>query len=488
VRAARRRLLPPTGDHRGGYRDETVPADSSPPRYQPSGPLPGLPLPGLLHGPRAAVDGLEADVSAFIAHRLRHEPPLGRSGSPQLMGSALHGAITETGIGAGPAWELFVDRVVPNAIAIDSSRFLAFIPMSPSAASVWMDAAMAAASFSAESWLEAAGAVAAEVQILDLLADAAGMPAGAGGCFLSGGSVGNLSALAVGRAGAGGRRGVAVADTAHASVRNSIDLLGLEAVVIPTGAEARLTGDALRAAIGARSDVGIIVASAGSTNAGIIDDLAGIAEVAEELGAWLHVDGAYGAAALLLPEMRAAFAGIGRADSFIVDPHKWLFAPAGSCALLYRRPQLAAAVHTQRGPYIDVLHDDDGETLNPCDLGYQLTRRASGLPLWFALAVHGLEAHRQAIRAGISLAAEAADRLAAVPGVKVVLPPQLGVVLFRRAGWGKADWQVWARQLLDAGSAFVAPTTFRGEPVGRLVFMHPLTPRSLIDELAASVA
>jgi aromatic-L-amino-acid decarboxylase len=442
---------------------------------------------GLLHGPDAAIDGLAAAVGAFIADRLRHEPPLGRRGSPELMGSALQGAITEAGIGAAAAWELFADRVVPNTIAIDSTRFLAFIPMSPSAASVWMDAAMAAASFSAESWLEAAGAVAAEVQVLELLADAAGMPAGAGGCFMSGGSVGNLSALAVGRAGAGGRRGVAVADTAHASVRNAIALLGLEAVVIATGAKARLTGAAVRAAIGARTDVGIVVASAGSTNAGIIDDLAGTADVADELGAWLHVDGAYGAAAMLLPEMRAAFAGIERADSLIVDPHKWLFAPAGSCALLYRRPQLAAAVHTQRGPYIDVLHAE-GETFNPCDLGYQLTRRPSGLPLWFALAVHGLEAHRQAIRAGISLAAEAADRLGALPGVEVVMRPQLGVVLFRRVGWGKARWQVWATQLLDAGTAFVAPTTFRGEPVGRLVFMHPLTSRSLIDELAASLA
>ena len=149
----------------------------------------------------------------------------------------------------------------------------------------------------------------------------------------------------------------------------------------------RLTGDALRMAIGHRRDVGIVVAAAGSTNAGVVDDLAGIADVAAETGAWLHVDGAYGLAAMAVPEMRPLFVGVERADSLIVDPHKWLFAPEGSGAVLYRRPELAAAVHTQHGPYLDVLHGADGGW-NPSDYGFQLTRRATGLPLWFVLAVH----------------------------------------------------------------------------------------------------
>ncbi|CAB4853553.1 unannotated protein [freshwater metagenome] len=235
-----------------------------------------------------------------------------------------------------------------------------------------------------------------------------------------------------------------------------------------------------------RTDVAAIVASAGSTNAGVIDDLAGCADVADGLGAWLHVDGAYGLAAMLLPELRDRFAGIERADSFIVDPHKWLFAPVGSCALIYRRPELASAVHTQHGPYIDSIRTGD-DVFNPSDLGYQLTRRASGLPIWFALALHGVEAHRAAIRAGLRLAEAMADALDVCPETELVMRPELSVVLFRRHGWAAEDWRVWAANLLQRGTAFVAPTTHRGEPVGRLVFMHPLTPASLVDDLIASL-
>ncbi|MCU1361198.1 MAG: aspartate aminotransferase family protein, partial [Ilumatobacteraceae bacterium] len=321
---------------------------------------------------------------------------------------------------------------------------------------------------------------------IELLCRAAGMPDGSAGCFMSGGSIGNLSALAVARQQAGGRTMVAVADTAHASVDNALHLLGLEPLVVPTGPDCRLTGDALRSAIGARDDVGIVVAAGGSTNAGVIDDLDGCADVARQLRAWFHVDGAYGLAAMLLPEMASRFAGIGRADSFIVDPHKWLFAPAGSCALVYRDPQLARAVHTQHGPYIDVLRTDD-DAYNPCDLGYQLTRRASGLPIWFALALHGVEAHRVAIRSGLSMATAMADALDACPITQLIMRPELGVVLFRRDGWGADQWGLWARRLLDDGIAFVAPSTYRGEPVGRLVFMHPRTPASIIDEIMVSL-
>jgi glutamate/tyrosine decarboxylase-like PLP-dependent enzyme len=229
-----------------------------------------------------------------------------------------------------------------------------------------------------------------------------------------------------------------------------------------------------------------VVAAAGSTNAGLIDDLDGLADVAEELGAWFHVDGAYGGAALFLPEFAARLRGIGRSDSFIVDPHKWLFAPYGSCALIYRNPGLARAVHTQQGPYIDVLRVG-GDEWNPSDLGFQLTRRASGLPLWFALVVHGTEAFSAAVRAGIDLARQAADVLRRAPGVSLVMEPELSVVLFRRDGWGSTEWSSWARRLLNDGIAFVAPTTWRGEAVGRLVFMHPLTSHERIGKIASSL-
>ena len=440
---------------------------------------------GRLHGVDSDIGDLAVRATTWIDARLAHSP-VGKVGVKHELDAALAGSLTDGGLGLDAAWRLFDEVVVPNTIGLDSERFLAFIPVSPSAASVWMDILVSTANFSAESWLEGAGAVAAENQVLDLLIATAGLPDGAAGCFVSGGSIGNLSALAVAREQAGGRRSVAVADTAHASVRNALHLLGMEPLVVPTGEAYRLTGDALRVAIGDRADVGVIVASGGSTNAGVVDDLAGCADVAAEQGAWLHVDGAYGVAAILLPETRPLFTGIERADSFIVDPHKWLFAPAGSCALVYRRPELARAVHTQRGPYIDVLHTDD-DAYNPCDLGFQLTRRASGMPVWFAMMLHGLDAHRAAIRVGIAMATAMATAIDACPVADLVMQPELGVVLFRRQGWGAPEWAAWAERLLAEQVAFVAPTTYRGEAVGRVVFMHPRTPMSIIDELIASL-
>lgn len=443
-----------------------------------------------LHGADALPAGFSERVSAHIDARIAHAP-LGRTVPPSVMEPLLAGAITTEGLGVDAAWQLYLDHVEPNTVGLDSERFLAFIPVSPSAAGVWMDAMVGAATFSAESWLEASGVVAAENQVLRWLADLMGLPPAAGGCFMSGGSIGNLSALAVARESVGSDRVVAVGDTAHASVGNALRLLGLgDVIVVATDDAGRLTAEALDAALDAdparAARLGIVIAAGGSTNAGIVDDLSGLADVCARHGAWLHVDAAYGGAALVLPEMRSVFDGIERADSVIVDPHKWLFAPEGSCALLYREPALAAAVHTQHGPYIDSLHAGD-DLWNPSDYGFQLTRRATGLPLWFQLAVHGTAALADAVRVGVRLAAVAAERLAATPHVSLVAQPELGVVLFRREGWGRAEWSDWARRVLADGVAFVAPSTWKGEPVGRLVFMHPRTPEAVIDEIIATL-
>jgi len=427
-------------------------------------------------------------VSEFVAARLATGAPLGATASPAELSSALGATITDRGLGPDEAFRRFTDVIVPATVGLDSPRFLAFIPAAPTAASTLFDAVVSACSFSGESWLEAAGAVHAENEVLRFLADQAGLPEAAGGCFVSGGSAGNLSALAVARETAGVRPGegwVAVADTAHSSVGNALALLGLQALVVPTTDDGVLTGAALAAAL---ADHGgplcAVVASAGSTNAGVIDDLAGLAEVCAARGTWLHVDGAYGLAGLLSPSIRHRFGGIDAADSFIVDPHKWLFGPLDCCALLYRDPEGSRRVHTQHAPYLDALHLDGA--WNPADLAFHLTRRTRGLPVWFSLAVNGVAAYRRAVEAGLELARVTADRLRAIgPPVELVMEPALSVVLFRRHGWVEADWYAWSRRLLDDGVAFVTPTRWKGETVGRLVFLHPGTELAVVDEVLA---
>ena len=162
--------------------------------------------------------------------------------------------------------------------------------------------------------------------------------------------------------------------------------------------------------------------------------------------------------------------GLERADSFILDPHKWLFTPFDCCALLYRDPQLARATHTQDASYLDVIHTSDGEW-NPSDYAYQLTRRARGLPLWFSLAVYGLEAYRQAIEVAPSLAKETAELIKAAPQLELIREPDLGVVLFRRLGWKPEDYDAWAQRLHQDEVAFIPPTKWEGETVGRFAFL-----------------
>ena len=146
-----------------------------------------------------------------------------------------------------------------------------------------------------------------------------------------------------------------------------------------------------------RERVAAVVATAGTTNVGVVDDLAGIGAVAAEHGAWFHVDAAYGGAALAVPSARPLFDGIEQADSFVVDPHKWLFAPFDCAALVYRDPAIARATHTQHAEYLDVV--TDRPDWNPSDYAYHLSRRARGLPFWFSLATHGTAAYAEAIEA-----------------------------------------------------------------------------------------
>ena len=282
----------------------------------------------------------------------------------------------------------------------------------------------------------------------------------------------------------------AVSDQAHSSIAKALHVIDMEALVVPT-TDHRLTGDALRAALDADPDpasVVAVVATSGTTNAGIIDDLTGIGDVAAERSMWFHVDGAYGGAGLFAPSVRDRYAGMEAADSFVVDPHKWLFAPFDCAALIYREPHLAKAVFTQDAAYLDVIHTGQPEEWNPSDYAYHLTRRARGLALWFSLAVHGTDAYRDAVETALQLARDTAALIAAAPHLELLREPELSVVLFRRPGWSDEDYNRWSAQLLDDQTAFVTPTKWEGETVARLAFLHPETTMDLVAEVIASMA
>jgi aromatic-L-amino-acid/L-tryptophan decarboxylase len=446
-------------------------------------------------------------VLDYCRDRLALDPvPLDYGGYATDFTGLLDGLIGSGGNDPQKVLDLFTHSLATAVVSIDSPRFLSFIPAAPTKAALLFDMVVSCSSLNGTSWLLAAGVVAAENQALGVLRALTGLPEEAGGTFVSGGSAANLSALLVARDMADVPPGVkplmAVSGEAHSSVTKAIHILGCDILTVPTP-DHRLTGEALATALDAApGPVVAVVATGGTTNAGIVDDLAGVAEAAHQRGIWFHVDAAYGGGALFSPSARPRFAGIEQADSVAIDPHKWLFAPYDCAALLYRHPTLAKAVHTQDAAYLSAFRTaprppgqppaggpgGGGEPWNPTDFAFQLSRRPRGMPLWFSLAVHGTDAYREAVDAALATARQAADLIGATPHTELVREPELSIVLFRRRGWSRAQYDAWSARLLADQVALVVPTVWEGEPVARLALLHPETTLDVVQQVLDTMA
>lgn len=423
-------------------------------------------------------------ILQYVSNRLAlTETPLDGILDVTELPNLLTGLITENGVGYQKALALYDEKLSQMVISADSPKYFAFIPAAPTKASLLFDSVISAASLQGISWLEAAGAIAAENQVLSYLAQRAGLPQSAAGTFVSGGTSANLAALTVARDVMRERRGfgrrsqvsVMVSDQAHSSIANSLSILDIDALIVPTE-QHRLTKTGLDQALANHPDpnqVIAVVATGGTTNAGYIDDLVGIGEFAAQHKIWFHLDAAYGGALLLSETSKNWLDGISAVDSFIVDPHKWLFAPFDCAAVIYREPELAKAVHTQKASYLDVLQDQD--EFNPSDYANHLTRRARGLALWFSLVTYGTKRYDDAISASIDLANKVRVEIKKRSDLKILNDSKLPIIVFEKSGWADADYQTWADELLKQQIAFVAPTSWEGRRVARLVFLHPAT-------------
>jgi glutamate/tyrosine decarboxylase-like PLP-dependent enzyme len=445
-----------------------------------------------VHTYTAEDERVSRELADFCLSRLAMQAPLDRPRTPTELQHEAGQTVTSNGIGADEALRLWRDVLGPACLSVDHQRYLSFIPSAPTKAAAGFDMLVGATSVYSGSWLEGAGAVFAENQALRWLADLAGLPPESGGAFVQGGTIGNLSALVAAREAARHARGerparwaVCITEETHSSVKHALRVvMDVDVVNVPGDERGRLTGPALRSTVDAlspadRDAIFAVVATAGTTNVGVVDDIAGVADVAQAHGWWLHVDGAYGGAALAAPSVRRLFDGIEHADSFIVDPHKWLFAPFDSCALIYRDPAQARAAHTQRASYLDAVNVE-GEW-NPSDFAIQLTRRARGLPFWFSLAVHGTDAYTAAIEGTISVTRSGAELIKAAEHVRLLLEPDLSVLVFERIGWDLDDYTKWSSRLLDDQIGFVTPTKYAGKVCSRFAIVNPLTS---VDDLA----
>ncbi len=447
-----------------------------------------------MHEYDAATEVLTQAIVRYAVDRVRLDPaPLDGPRTLAELQAMAGRTITERGIGGLEALRVFSDVLAQACISVDHPRFLSFVPAAPTEASILFDLVVGASSIYGGSWMEGGGAVFAENEALRHLADLAGLPVGAGGVFVAGGTAGNLSALVAARhrwrKRAEGRHDrtralIIVSKGAHSSVASAGRAMDVDIVSADADDQGRLRIDSLQDLVKGlskadRERVFAVVATSGTTNAGVIDPLAGAADVAEELGVWFHVDGAYGGAALAAPSVRARFNGIERADSLIIDPHKWLFAPYDCCALIYRDPLHAREAHTQHAEYLDVLHEVDTDW-NPSDFAHHLTRRARGLPFWFSLATHGTVAYSEAVEQTLSVAHTAAKLIDDAKHLELIMEPELSVVLFRRSGWGPTEYRAWSDKLLADGIGFIVPTAWAGEMVLRICVVNP---RTTVDDI-----
>jgi L-2,4-diaminobutyrate decarboxylase len=452
--------------------------------------------PSPLHGLDPSTELMAHRIFEYVLDRIRMSPPpLDGPRSAAELSAATGEMITDSGLGYDRAFELFRDVLAPACISSDHPRYLAFVPTAPSEAATLFDLVVSASSIYGDWWLEGAGAIHAENDTLRWMGRLAGLPEGAGGAFVSGGTSGNLAALTTAREtwrrlhGRQRPAAIACAPSAHSSIRLAAMVLDVPIVPVVPDRRGRLTEAELRAAVdraGADgTDIFAIVGTGGATNTGIVDDLAGAGRVAAELGAWFHVDAAYGGAALVSTIGRPLLNGIEQADSFVVDPHKWLFAPFDCCALVYRQPALAGAALTQHAEYLETL--DATAEWNPSDFAIHMTRRVRGLPLWFSLAAHGVEAYDRAVSRGIELAKTAARMIDDRADLELILEPELSVVLFRHLGWSVDDYQAWSDKALADGLALVVPTVHEGETILRLCFVNPTTTDDDIAEILAAM-
>jgi glutamate/tyrosine decarboxylase-like PLP-dependent enzyme len=436
-----------------------------------------------MHEFTPAVEALAAEILKYSLERLKDDPPLDGPRSAEDLFNDVGNTITSKGLGGHEALEVFTNVLAKACISTDHPRNLAFIPSAPSEFANLFDLVVGASALYGGSWQEGAGAVFAENQAIQWLIDLAGLPDSAGGVFVQGGTIGNLSALVVARAEARKKHGnaerwvIACSEEAHSSIVSAANVMDVDVLQVPVDETGRLQGATVAAAIDhlhstTNQRVFAVVATSGTTNLGIIDDLKGIGNAAHDRDIWLHVDGAYGLAALCAPSVRHMFDGIETADSFIVDPHKWLFAPYDACALVYRNPALAKQTHSQHASYLDTLKDDNW---SPSDYAIHLTRRTRGLPFWFSLAAHGTDAYAEAMEQTLIVAQQAAELVRNHPHLELLCEPELSIVAFTRNGWTAADYQKWSDQLLEDQVGFIPPSSHHGQPILRFAIVNPWT-------------
>ena len=431
-----------------------------------------------------------ATVDALVA-RLADPgaDPVLRRADAAGMRSRLGGPPPEQPADYGAVLARVLTDVLPYAARTDHPGYLAFIPSFTTWPAALAELTAAAANLYCGAWLESAGATQVELEVIDWFRGWLGLPAGTAGVLVNGGSAANLTALLVAREAVGGPSPGSVlylSDQAHSSLARTARAMGLrpeQVRVLPTDDRWRLRPETVAAAIRADRDAGrvpfAVCASAGSTNTGAVDPLAGLAGVCAAEGVWLHVDAAYGGFAALTAKGETTLAGIDRADSVTLDPHKWLYQPMECGCVLIRdgaRLERTFAIHPD---YLDGDAAQGADEVNFADRGLQLSRGFRALKVWVSVQTFGLAAFRACIQRNLDLAEYAEALIRDRAELTVMASATLGIVCFRREwpGCDEAETErrgtALAAELERGGTALVSTTRLAGRHAIRLCILNP---------------
>jgi glutamate/tyrosine decarboxylase-like PLP-dependent enzyme len=444
------------------------------------------------------------DVMKYAIDRISYtKNKVGKPKKAEELKALVGETITKDGIGGEVAFKLWKKYLAKANVPVDHPRNLAFVPASPTRAAIMFDLVTSVSSIHGAYWMEGAGGIFCEKEAMKWIVSLTGLPEGAFGVFTSGGTAANLSALVTAREYWRSlddqnkvEKGLIITSIgAHSSIKAMAKVADVDILLVDT--EDCLEADALKSAIAGltthqRQRLFAVVATGGTTNAGIIDDLDDIATVCQQEQLWFHVDAAYGGGALVADSVRHLFNGIEKADSITIDPHKWMFSPYDCGAVIYKNPELAKKAHSQQGSYLDIFKDEGAHGFNPTDYQIQLTRRVRGLPLWFSLATHGTDRYKAAVERGLELAQIAGRMIEKNPNVELVRTPSLSCVLFRRKGWQPEDYTHWTYENHNKGFALVTPTKWKKgttfETVSRFCFINPDTTENDIAMILDTMA
>jgi aromatic-L-amino-acid/L-tryptophan decarboxylase len=409
----------------------------------------------------------------------RESPPLRRA-SPAEMRERLTGPPPDQPEPFEQILEGLERDVLPFASRDGHPRFFGFIPFSGTWPGALGDLIASACNLYVGSWMESAGPSQVELEVLGWLKEWIGYPPEAAGSLVSGGSAGNMTAIACAReALAGPMRDdlvLYVSDQAHSSIARAARVLGFQpgqVRVLPADSAFQLDPATLRAAMEADVAAGrtpfLVAANGGATNSGAVDPLPELAEACRERGAWLHVDAAYGGFAVLAD--RALLPGLELADSVTLDPHKWLYQPFECGCVLVRNGRALRAAFEILPDYLRDAETAE-EEVNFSDLGLQLTRSARALKLWVSLRFFGVDAFRTAIARSLEIAASAAKRVEASESLELLAPPSLGIVCFRRRDLEERENASLAAALERSGVGLVSSTRLHGRFALRLCVLN----------------